>query len=86
MIEPGDYYKKYADYVRRLYEAFIESGFTEEQSFELMSVYIRQSITDSIMRGIYDAKRKEQRYREMRDVINRNRELKKEQENKNESN
>lgn len=34
---------------RELYEAFIESGFTEEQAWELMTCYVRQSVVDNIL-------------------------------------
>lgn len=44
-------YKQRTDDIFQLYECFKESGFTEEQAFELVNTYVRQTMFDSVMQA-----------------------------------
>lgn len=57
-------YKRSTDHIFILREAFKESGFTDDEAFELTSSYVRQSIFDSIMRD--NNRRSKSSYAEIR--------------------
>ena len=44
-------YKACTDEIFILYECFKDSGFTEDQAFELANIYVRQSMFDNIISG-----------------------------------
>ena len=45
-----EHYRTFADEMFLLCKAFKESGFTDDQAFELTSCYVRQSIYESMQR------------------------------------
>lgn len=47
-----NHYKHYTDEIRKLYEAFIESGFDEEQALIFTSAYVNQSAMENVFRNI----------------------------------
>lgn len=60
-------YKRTTDHIFVLREAFKESGFTDEESFELTKTYVRQTVFDSILRD--DNRRSKSSYARIREAF-----------------
>lgn len=43
--------KVVTDDIYLLYQSFVESGFSDDQAFELTNTYVRQTIFDNILRA-----------------------------------
>ena len=54
-------YKDITDEYYKLYESFVNSGFSKEQAFELIKAYCTQSVFDSMLRNINEEKRRASR-------------------------
>lgn len=46
-----DSYKSFTDQIFILYECFKESGFKNEEAFELTECYVRQTMFDNVLRN-----------------------------------
>ena len=61
-------YKQLTDDIFQLYECFKRSGFTEEQAFELVNTYVRQTMFDNVMQSA--AQKRPRNYDAIKQYIN----------------
>lgn len=61
-------YRQLTDDIFQLYECFKRSGFTEEQAFELVNTYVRQTMFDNAMQ--YAAQKRPRNYDAIKRYIN----------------
>lgn len=54
-------YKKYTDEFYSLFKSFMDSGFSEDQAFELISNYVRQSVLENLINIDMNASGKQSR-------------------------